>query len=51
MDTAAIALLMGISVPYYFANGGSEAVRATFIDAGTRRERGLEPQEPFTEPS
>ncbi|WP_145391192.1 uracil-xanthine permease family protein [Stieleria neptunia] len=73
------ALFMGISVPYYFANGGSEAVQATFIDGlddvinaigqtgmavaailgialdnlipGTRRERGLEPQEPFTEPS
>ncbi|QEF96483.1 Uric acid transporter UacT [Stieleria maiorica] len=26
------ALFMGISVPYYFANGGSEAVQATFID-------------------
>ncbi|MDV6032138.1 MAG: xanthine permease [Phycisphaera sp. RhM] len=73
------ALFMGISVPYYFANGGSEAVQATFIDGlddvinaigqtgmavaailgitldnlipGTRRERGLEPQEPFTESS
>ncbi|PAY20293.1 xanthine permease [Rhodopirellula sp. SM50] len=73
------ALFMGISVPYYFANGGSEAVQATFIDGlddvinaigqtgmavaailgitldnlipGTRRERGLEPREPFTEPS
>ena len=26
------SLFMGISVPYYFANGGAEAVEATFID-------------------
>lgn len=26
------SLFMGISVPYYFANGGAEAVDATFVD-------------------
>jgi xanthine/uracil permease len=26
------SLFMGISVPYYFANGGAEAVNATFVD-------------------